>query len=164
MLIECHKNANDTGLKGAGVAKVEIINGVPTVTQRFGDNGYWWPIESNPGYGDTAAFLDEYSNYIYAWGCPPTSIAEMVSSQYVYMVRVKAADAYDLSKYQYWHGRAIGWSSTRLTTFNAETAVMWGVGQGQVIYSNFYNCYIFVHLGERKHEASILRISTDKHN
>jgi len=152
MLIKCHKNANDAGLKGAGVAKVEVIDGTPTVTQRFGDNGYWWSVESNPRYGDTAAYRDVNSNYIYAWGFPPSSIpTKQIGSQYVYMVRVNAADAYDLSKYQYWHGRAAGWSSTRLTTFNAETAVMRAVGQGQVIYSNFYNCYIFVHLGERKH-------------
>ena len=148
-LITCHKNANDAGLKGAGVAKVEVINGQPTVTQRFGDNGYWWSVASNPCYGDTAAYRDENSNYIYAWGGPPTSITERIGFQYVYMVRVNAADAYDLSKYQYWHGRATGWSSTQLTTFNAESAVMCGVGQGQVVYSHFYNCYIFVHLGER---------------
>jgi hypothetical protein len=149
MLIKCHKNANDAGIKGAGVAKVEVINGTPTVTKRFGDNGYWWSVESNPSYGDTAAYRDENSNYIYAWGRPQTSMNKKINSQYVYMVRVNAMDAYNLSKYQYWHGRAVGWSNTRLTTFNKETAVMLGVGQGQVVYSRFYKCYIFVHLGER---------------
>ena len=129
---------------------MEIINGAPTVTQRFGDKGYWWPAESQPRYGDVAAFHDVSGDYIYAWGCSPISITVEVGIQYVYMVRVKATDAYDLSKYEYWHGRDAGWSSTQLTTFNAETAVLWGVGQGQVIYSNFYNCYIFVHLGEKK--------------
>lgn len=149
MLTKYYKNANERGIKGAGVAKVEVINGTPTVTQRFGDNGYWWSAESNPSYGDIATYHDVGANYIYAWGYPPTSITKRIG--YVYMVRVNTTDVYDLSKYQYWHGRAAGWSSTQLTTFNAETAVMRGVGQGQVIYSNFYNCYIFVHLGERKY-------------
>lgn len=130
---------------------MKVINGVPSVTQRFGDNGYWWPGASNPGYGNVAAYRDVNSDYIYALGWSPTSISTNVDEEYVYMVRVHAADAFDLSKYEYWHGRATGWSSQQLTTFNAETAVMWGVGQGQIVYSNFYNCYFFVHLGERKH-------------
>jgi hypothetical protein len=145
------KNGNEAGFKGAGIAKVEVINGTPIVTKRFGDKGYWWPAESNPSYGDITAYRDKISNYIYALGYPPTTINKRKGSQYVYMVRVNATDAYDLSKYQYWHGRAVGWSSTRLTTFNAETAIMRAVGQGQIIYNHFYDCYIFVHLGERKH-------------
>ncbi|GJC79915.1 hypothetical protein ColLi_02753 [Colletotrichum liriopes] len=142
-------NQNAAGLIGAGVAKVDVINGTPTVTKRYGEKGYWWPADGNPRYGDIAAFRDPRSEYIYAWGGPPTTVArsDWLQSGYVYMVRVKAREAFDLSKYEYWWGRQRGWRMERLTTFTAETAAVWGTGQGQVVWNEFYRCYIFVHLG-----------------
>ncbi|KAI0449360.1 hypothetical protein F5B21DRAFT_50732 [Xylaria acuta] len=139
-------NANEAGLKGAGVAKVEIANGEPSVTQRFGDNGWWWDSTNTPRYGDVAALRDPKSDYIYAWGGPPTSVTDYAGSQYVYMARVNAADAFDLSKYEYWWGRGQGWKPDVLTTFTSDTAVFWGTGQGQVVWSDFYQAYIFVHI------------------
>lgn len=132
---------------GAGVGKVQVLNGVPTVTERFGSTGYWWQSSSLPRYGDVAAYRDINSQYIYLWGGAPTSQTGYVPSGYVYQARVVAEDAFDLSAYEYWHGRASGWSSTPLTTFSSETAVMWGTGQGQVVISRFYGCYMFVHIG-----------------
>ncbi|KAI1374360.1 hypothetical protein F4677DRAFT_461417 [Hypoxylon crocopeplum] len=118
-------NANATNdLKGAGVAKVELVNDTPTVTQRFGDTGYWWPSDTTPRYGDVAAFRDPHSGYIYAWGGAPTSVADPTGSQYVYLVR----------------------QGQSLTMFGPATAVMWFVGQGQVVWSEFFECYVFVHL------------------
>jgi hypothetical protein len=35
-----------------------------------------------------------------------------------------------------------------LTRFDAETAVMWGAGQGQMVYSEYFGTYIYVHLSE----------------
>ncbi|GKT52338.1 uncharacterized protein ColSpa_12519 [Colletotrichum spaethianum] len=142
-------NQNAAGLVGAGIAQVNVINGTPTVTKRYGEKGYWWPADTNPRYGDIAAFRDPRSEYIYAWGGPPTTISrsDWLQSSYVYMVRVKASEAFDLSKYEYWWGRQRGWSTERLTTFTAETAAVWGTGQGQVVWNEFYQCYIFVHLG-----------------
>ncbi|KAH8158935.1 hypothetical protein CIB48_g9304 [Xylaria polymorpha] len=63
-----------------------------------------------------------------AWGGAPTSITDFTGSQYVYMTRVNAADAFDLSKYEYWWGRGQGWKSDVLNTFTADTAVFWGTG------------------------------------
>ncbi|KAI1744697.1 hypothetical protein F4680DRAFT_405760 [Xylaria scruposa] len=139
-------NANDAGLKGAGVAKVQIVNGQPTVTQRFGNSGWWWQSSNTPRYGDVAALKDPKSNYIYIWGGAPTSVSSFPDNQYVYMARVNAADAFDLTKYQYWWGRSQGWKSNVLTTFTSDTAVFWGVGQGQIVWSDYYQTYIFVHL------------------
>jgi hypothetical protein len=127
------------------VAKVDVINGVPTVTQRMGTDGYFWDTVNHPRYGDVMAYRDENSDYIYAIGGAPSSQSGWIDQSYAYQVRVHAADAFDLSKYEYWHGRAQGWSTSPLTTFNAETAVFWNVGQGQMLYSKYYNCYIFVH-------------------
>jgi hypothetical protein len=131
-------------IKGAGVAKVSTAFGIPTVEQLFGDQGYWWDSTKLPRYGDQAAYRDVNSQYIYAWGGAPTTITG-IPGEYVYQTRVLAANAFDLSKYEYWHGRAAGWSSTPLTTFNTETAVMWNPGQGQVVYSPYYKTYIYVH-------------------
>lgn len=64
------------------------------------------------------------------------------------MVRVKASEAFDLSKYEYWWGLQKGWKAERLTTFTSETATLWGTGQGQIVWNELYQCYIFVHLGE----------------
>ncbi|CAG9949400.1 unnamed protein product [Clonostachys rosea f. rosea IK726] len=38
------------------------------------------------------------------------------------------------------------WKSDSLTTFTAETAVLWGVGQGQIVYSQYFKTYFYVHL------------------
>jgi hypothetical protein len=129
------------------VAKVEVVNGTPTVTQRLGDQGWWWNAATTPRYGDIAAYRDEHSEYIYAWGGPPTTFTDFANSNYVYMARVKAADALDLSEYEYWWGRQQGWKSDVLTTFGSETAVLWGSGQGQVLWSPFYQTYMMVTVG-----------------
>jgi hypothetical protein len=135
-------------LIGAGVAKIELVDGIPTVTERYGDSGWWWDATTNPTYGDKAAFRDPNSDYIYAWGGPPASATDFVSSQYVYQIRVNATDAFDKSSYEYWWGRDQGWSTDPLNTFDNTTAVMWNVGQGQVVWSEHFGTYIFVGLGE----------------
>lgn len=138
-------NQNDAGLVGAGVAKVELQNGNPAVTQRYGDRGFWWDVAKVPRYGDVAAYKDDNSDYIYAWGGPPTTVTDENSSQYVYQVRVHAEGAFDLSQYEYWGGRHAGWSSTPPSTYDETTAVMWGVGQGTAYWSPFYKAYFYVH-------------------
>ncbi|KAF9889563.1 hypothetical protein FE257_007273 [Aspergillus nanangensis] len=139
-------NNNDAGLGGAGVAKVELQNGNPVVTKRMGDEGYWWDSTNTPRYGDVAAYVDVNSEYIYAWGGAPTTVTDTIGSQYVYQLRVRAADALDLTKYEYWWGRGQGWKVGQpLTEFTPETAVMWGVGQGSTYYSPYYETYMYVH-------------------
>lgn len=118
------------------------------VTQRYGDNGYWWPASTSARFGDIAAYRDEKSDYIYALGGPPSNETGFVNGQYIYQARVKAADAFDLSKYEYWHGRNIGWNTEPLTEFTPETAVMWDAGQGQLTWNDYYQSYIFVHTGK----------------
>ncbi|KAK8068698.1 hypothetical protein PG994_005314 [Apiospora phragmitis] len=141
------QNGNKTGYRGAGIAKVQLLDGIPTVTHRFGDRGYWWDADSTARYGDVAAFRDPRSEYIYAWGGAPMKIKGWVDSSYVYQCRVKATEAFDLARYEYWWGRQMGWKSESLTTFTAETAVMWMSGQGQVVWNDYLGCYVFVRLG-----------------
>jgi hypothetical protein len=118
------------------------------VVERYGRHGFWWDSATHPRYGDLLAYRDPFSEYIYAIGGAPTGHTDFITSQYAYMVRVKRTEAFDLSKYEYWWGRQRGWSPNPLTTFSAETAVFWGTGQGQIVWSAYYNCYIFVHLSE----------------
>ncbi|KAF7563676.1 hypothetical protein G7046_g473 [Stylonectria norvegica] len=115
--------------RGAGIARVEVIDGVPTVTERLGENGWWWDGDRVPKYGDVAAYRDAKSEYLYILGNPPNSEKEWPASLYIYMARVRAVDAFDLEKYEY-----------------CETAVMWGAGQGQIAYNNHFEVYIYVHV------------------
>ncbi|KAI0104486.1 hypothetical protein F4814DRAFT_452605 [Daldinia grandis] len=150
-------NANDAGLKGASIAKSELANGEPTVTQRFGDNGHWWPPASTPRYGDVTVFRDPRFQYVYAWGGAPTSVTDSADAQYVYLLRVKVADVYALDRYEYWWGPDSRWKTEQpLAEFGVRTAVAWLVDQGQVAWSEFYECYIFVHLSHQKGGSDVL--------
>lgn len=135
---------------GAGIAKVEVIPGTlnVTVTERLGDKGLWWLADDNARYGDISAYRDERSDWIYVLGGAPNTAKDYLTQNYVYQARVNFREAFDLSKYEYWHGRAKGWKSEVLKDFNSETAVMWNSGQGQIVWSEYLQCYIFVHTGK----------------
>jgi hypothetical protein len=100
-----------------------MVNSESTVSERPGYNGWRWDLANTPRYGDVAAIRDSRSDYINVWGSAPTSVTDYTGSQYVYMSRVIAADAFDLSKYEYWWGLGEGWKSDVLTTFTSDTAV-----------------------------------------
>lgn len=137
----------DSRSLGTGIAMVKLVDGVPTVVKRFGDKGYWWPADTNPKWGDIAAFRDPNSEYVYAWGGAATSLAQDNSKKdLVFLTRVKARDGFDTSKYEYWWGREKGWSSQPLNQFNHQTAVWKATGQGQVVWNQYLGVYIFVHL------------------
>lgn len=140
-------NANAAGLKGAGVAKVVVQGDAPTVTERLGTNGWWWDPATNARYGDVAAYRDPNSDYIYAWGGAPTTVTSWPDNQYVYLARVKASGAFDLSQYEYFWGPSEGWKTNiPLSTFTSETAVHWATGQGQVVWSAYHKTYYFVNV------------------
>lgn len=101
-------------------------------------------------YGDICAYRDVNSEYIYIIGNPPNSVQKQgfPNNVYAYQARVRAQDAFELDKYEYWWGRQEGWKDEILTRFDAETAVLWGTGQGQIVYSEHFQAYMFVHLSE----------------
>jgi hypothetical protein len=125
-----------------------VINGTPIVTQRFGNNGYWWDQKQYPRYGDVSAYRDEKSRYIYAWGGAPSIAKDWIQAGYSYLTRVNATDVFNLQKYEYYYGPTKGWSKTPHNQFGSDIATFWNVGQGQITYNQFYKCYIFVHLGK----------------
>lgn len=143
------KNANEW-YKGAGVARLELVDGVPTVTERMGDQGWWWDGDTQAKYGDVAAYRDVNSEWIYILGNPPNGVmaAGFPACLYIYQARVRAADAFDRDAYEYWWGREEGWKPDVLDRFDTETAVMWGAGQGQIVYSEHFGQYMYVHMSK----------------
>lgn len=136
---------------GAGVARVELNETTlnVTVAERYGEKGIWWLANDNPRYGDISAYRDERGDYNYLLGGAPNGIQDYRNQQYVYQARVPHKEAFNLSAYEYWHGRGIGWSPKLLKTFNSETAVMWNTGQGQMYWNNYLECYLFVHTSKQ---------------
>lgn len=73
--------------------------------------------------------------------------------QYSYLTRARKATMHDLSTWQYFDGSTGSWSSNRLYNpspaqalqWNDEEGAVWGVGQGQMIWSNYFNKILFVY-------------------
>lgn len=134
---------------GAGVAVVELVDGVPTVTKRLGERGYWWDAQVNARWGDIAALRDPRSEYIYAWGGAPEMLKDdKERKSLVFLARVKAQSCFDLASYEYWWGPHKGWRSKNLDQFDRETAVWDATGQGQVVWNEYLGCYTLVHLSQ----------------
>ena len=97
---------------------------------------YWWDGETEPWYGDVGAIRRE--GYIYAYG-------HAIGSQHVYLARVAWQEAEIISCYEYWNGES--WQAERLYNVSEKEGIFWAINQGQVIYSNYYDCYMFVYCG-----------------
>lgn len=139
--------SKDSKSIGAGIAVVKLVNGVPTVTERLGDRGYWWDADTCPRWGDVSAFRDPRSEFVYAWGGSPGCVKHHKDQKdLVFLTRVKAKNCFDLGSYEYWWGRGKGWSRKMLDRFDRETAVWDRTGQGQVVWNQYLGCYILVHL------------------
>lgn len=100
-----------------------------------------------PRFGDVTAYRDEKSEYIYLLGGAPNQTTDS-SFNNIYQARVLAADAFDLSRYEYWWGEEAGWKADVLSQFDDTTAIMSNVGQGQMVWNEHFQAYIFVYLGE----------------
>lgn len=122
---------------GAGVAAVNVSSKYPPVPsiQRLAE--YWWDGATEPWYGDVGAV--RWQDYVYAYG-------HANNSAYVYLTRVAWQNATDLGCYEYWNGET--WQSERLYNVGEKEGVFWQINQGQVIWSNHYNCFLFVYCGQ----------------
>lgn len=128
---------------GAGVATVTLSEPgsgppVPKCT-RLGE--YWWDATKEPWYGDVCAL--KAGDHVYAYG-------HAQAAPYVYVCRVRCECATDLSQYEYWNGE--NWQKERLYNPGEKEGVWWQINQGQVIWSNYYGCFIFIFVG--KHSFS----------
>lgn len=97
---------------------------------------FWWDAEKEPWYGDVCAL--RAGPYIYAYG-------HAKDNPWVYLARVQATKATELNAYEYWNGE--GWQFERLNReeLDEKQSVFWQINQGQIYWSKFHNCFIFVH-------------------
>ena len=149
-----HRPNGINTILGAGIATIAVDTSVyppvPTAT-RLPGRQYWWDGSCEPWYGDTGAI--KTNGFIYAYG-------HANSTPYVYLTRVPWQQATDLSCYEYWNGSS--WQAERLysdgrndtTPFGETEGIFWQVNQGQVIYNDYYDCYVFVYSGKSLPGAS----------
>jgi hypothetical protein len=124
-------------LVGAGVASVNITATYPPIPTAQRLSQYWWDGDTEPWYGDVGAIRS--GDYIYAYG-------HANATPYVYLARVPWQNATDLSCYEYWNGDQ--WQIDRLYNPGEKEGVFWQIQQGQVVYSNYYGCFVFVYCGK----------------
>lgn len=132
---------------GAGVATVTMSKDYPPIPNVTRLSEYWWIGENEPWYGDVGAIRS--GDYIYAYG-------HAKSTPYVYVTRVRWDKATDLSCYEYWNGET--WQTDRLYKFGEKEGVFWQINQGQVVWSNYYGCFMFIYCGEWRLKA-VLHLS-----
>jgi hypothetical protein len=131
-----HRPDGINHLLGAGVASVNVTPTYPPIPAARRLSQYWWDGETEPWYGDVGAIRS--GDYIYAYG-------HAKATPYVYLARVPWQNATDLSCYEYWNGDC--WQTDRLSSPGEKEGVFWQINQGQVFYSNYYGCFIFVYCG-----------------
>ncbi|KAK9342162.1 hypothetical protein V1522DRAFT_417017 [Lipomyces starkeyi] len=127
-----HRPGGVNNYIGAGVALVTVNNNLPSC-MRLAE--YWWDATTEPWYGDVCCL--KFGQYIYAYGHGNTS------AEYVYVCRVLTSSATTLSAYEYWNGTS--WQTGRLYNVSSKESVFWQVQGGQIIWSTYYNCLLFVY-------------------
>jgi hypothetical protein len=134
-----HRPDGKNNLQGAGVAEVTLdTSSYPPVPhiERLPPR-YWWNASCEPWYGDVCAL--GANGHIYAYGHGPEGNA------WIYLTRAAIGDVSNLDKYEYWNGD--NWQTNRLDgkTIGEKESVFWQINQGQVIWSNYFNCFLFVY-------------------
>lgn len=125
---------------GAGVATIQLDDThFPPQLHLERLDKFWWNADEEPWYGDICALL--WNNYIYAYG-------HAKDNPFVYLTRVLWHNATILDCYEYWNG--LSWQKNRLYTrhLGEEQSVFWQINQGQVIWSNHFQCLLFIYCGE----------------
>lgn len=135
-----HRPDGTNHLVGAGVAAVSLDTSIYPPTPRIKRLAkYWWDATREPWYGDICAL--RWDQYVYAYGHGGEG------NPWIYLARVRAEDATNLSCYEYWSGD--GWQAERLQTqsLGEKESVFWQINQGQVIWSTHFGCFLFVYCG-----------------
>lgn len=137
----------DDYIVGAGVASVSLSSSKNVTTTRLAD--HWWDAQAGePWYGDIGA----YNDGTYIWGYGHGGSTHM----YVYLTRVLISGWQDLSNWEYYDGSSDSWSNSRMYNPTSEQALQfndaegpaWGVGQGQMIWSPYYNKIVWIYIGD----------------
>jgi hypothetical protein len=135
------------GIVGAGVATVTADAKGAVATRRM--ETLW--SRSEPYWGDIGVTFNSLDNNVYVFGHGPGS-ADLGTQ--VYLAKVPAARAEDLSAYQYWDQAKLAWTSTRFGDGSAGTSKVTraqaifkdrALGQSNAFWSNHYNKWMFVY-------------------
>jgi hypothetical protein len=133
-----HRPGGINNLRGAGVATVTLSNTYPPIPNVTRLSRYWWDGDTEPWYGDVCAL--RHNNYIYAYG-------HAKDDPFVYLARVHWESVTRLDCYEYWNGE--GWQKQRpkTTELGEKASMFWQVNQGQVMWSPYFGCFLFVYCG-----------------
>merc|ERR1711939_75185 len=131
-----HRPGGINNLKGAGVATVALSDTYPPVpsVKRLGQ--YWWDGETEPWYGDVGAIRT--NGYIYSYG-------HAKDNPWVYLARVRWQEVTSLDAYEYWNGDNFQKERLKTKDIGEKESVFWQINQGQVIWSEHFNEYLFVY-------------------
>ena len=132
-----HRPNGDNHYLGAGVATVSVSNTMPPVPTAKRLSQYWWNGETEPWFGNIGAI--QTGGYIYTYG-------QGNSTASVYLARVPSQSATDLSSYEYWNGD--DWQKDCPQHPGDQESVLKDVNQGQVVWSNYYQCFLFIYCGK----------------
>ncbi|KAL2407923.1 hypothetical protein ABEF95_015013 [Exophiala dermatitidis] len=149
-----HRPGGNNHILGAGIALVDLDTATypPTPTIRRLPSPYtsstsstlskhhlWFSGPTSPWYGDICAL--RWHNHIYAYGHGGDN------NPWVYLTRVPVAEATrGLHAYEYWNGEH--WQKNPLdkNSIGEKESVFWQINQGQVVYSKFLGCLVFVYV------------------
>ena len=138
-----HRPDGKNNLMGAGVSSISLDTStyppIPHVKRL--PPQFWWDAKCEPWYGDVCAL--GWDNHIYAYG------HGIEGNPWVYLTRVRTEEATNIGRYEYWNGD--NWQSERLDgkAIGDKESVFWQINQGQVMWSNYFGCFLFVYCGEQ---------------
>jgi len=141
------RGGGGTGIVGAGVATVTASAAGAVATRP--DDTMWGADE--PWWGDVGVTYDALDQNAYVFGHGP-STANL--SNYVYLAKVSAAQATDVTAYQYWDQSASAWTTQRFANGDGGTLAVTSaqalfpedaLNQSNAFWSNYYNTWMFVY-------------------
>ena len=133
-----HRPGGVNNERGAGVATISLSNTYPPVPNVTRLDQYWWDGDTEPWYGDVCAL--RHGDHIYAYG-------HSKHDPFVYLARVHWQSATRKDCYEYWNGD--GWQTEvpKTKDLGEKAKMFWQINQGQVIYSPYHECFMFVYCG-----------------
>jgi hypothetical protein len=141
------RGSNGAGIVGAGVATVTANSGGAVATRT--SDTTWGPTE--PAWGDIGVTYDPTDGRVYVYGHGPAG-SDFAGD--VYLCRAPAAQATDVSAYEYWDQSVSGWTSRRFSLSGALGTVMLShdlaifpnrqLGQSNAFWNTHYNTWMFL--------------------
>lgn len=126
-------NPIGAGLAAVSLSDTDTSHPKPTIKRL---HKYLWDATTEPWYGDVCSL--KAGSHIYAYG-------HAKDSPFVFLSRAPLDHATELDAYEYWNGES--WQPDRPKTADLgdKQRVFWQVNQGQVMWSEYHQCFLFVY-------------------